>query len=93
MLTVTADADFAILTGTIGGISTLRAQGVEKLVFVTKSAKSTFSLANLLGKGSHSEGYKLTHDGLFLAYLLFVNSITYCSAPEGLKTGYRITDR
>ncbi len=70
VLTVTADADLAILTGTIGGISTLRAQGVEKLVFVTKSAKSTFSLADLLGKGSHSEGYKLTHDGKIITFIL-----------------------
>ena len=70
VLTVTVDADFAVLTGTLGGISTLKAQGVEKLVFVTKSAKSTFALAYLLEKGSRGETYKLTHDGKTVTFTL-----------------------
>ena len=62
VLTITVDADFAILTGKLWGINTLKARGVEKIVFVTKNAKSTFALANLLEKGSIGEAYKLTHD-------------------------------
>ena len=70
VLTVTVDADFAVLTGTLYGISTLKAQGVEKIVFVTKSAKSTFALAELLEKGSRGETYKLTHDGKTVTFTL-----------------------
>ena len=70
VLTVTVDADFAVLTGTLGGISTLKAQGVEKIVFVTKGAKSTFALADLLEKGSTDEAYKLTHDGKTVTFTL-----------------------
>ena len=75
VLTVTADADFAVLTGTLSGISTLRAQGVEKIVFVTKSAKSTFALADLLEKGSRGETYKLTHDGKTVTFTLGAKNI------------------
>ena len=63
VLTVTVDADFAVLTGKLSGIGTLKAQGVEKIVFVTKDATSTFRLADLLEKGAAGETYKLTHDG------------------------------
>ena len=70
VLTVTVDADFAVLTGTLDGISTLKAQGVEKIVFVTKSATSTFVLADLLEKGSRGETYKLTHDGKTVTFTL-----------------------
>ena len=70
VLTVTVDADFAVLTGKLSGISTLKAQGVEKIVFVTKSAKSTFALAYLLEKGSRGETYKLTHDGKTVTFTL-----------------------
>ena len=62
VLTITVDADFAILTGKLGGISALRAQGVEKIIFVTKKAASAFLLSDLLGKGENGEPYKLTHD-------------------------------
>ena len=70
VLTITVDADFAVLTGKLSGISTLKAQGVEKIVFVTKSAKSTFALAELLEKGSRGETYKLTHDGKTVTFTL-----------------------
>ena len=63
VLTVTVDADFAVLTGKLSGIGTLKAQGVEKIVFVTKDATSAFRLADLLEKGTAGETYKLTHDG------------------------------
>ena len=66
--TVTVDADFAVLTGKLSGISTLKAQGVEKIVFVTKDATSAFRLADLLEKGAAGETYKLTHDGKTAAF-------------------------
>ena len=68
VLTVTADADFAVLTGKLSGIGTLKAQGVEKIVFITKGATSAFRLADLLEKGAAGETYKLIHDGKTAAF-------------------------
>ena len=68
VLTVTVGADFAVLTGKLSGIGTLKAQGVEKIVFVTKDATSAFRLADLLEKGAAVETYKLTHDGKTAAF-------------------------
>ena len=68
VLTVTVDADFAVLTGKLSGIGTLKAQGVEKIVFVTKDATYAFRLADLLEKGAAGETYKLTHDGKTAAF-------------------------
>ena len=62
VLTITVDADFAILTGTLGGINALKAQGIDTIVFVTKAASSTFALSDLLEQGSIGDSYKLTHD-------------------------------
>ena len=70
VLTVNVDEDFAILTGRLSGIRTLKAQGVEKLVFVTKGAASAFLLSDLLGKGEGGEAYRLTHDGKAVTFTL-----------------------
>ena len=70
VLTVNVDEDFAILTGRLSGIRTLKAQGVEKLVFVTKGAASAFLLSDLLGKGESGEAYRLTHDGKAVTFTL-----------------------
>ena len=70
VLTVTVDEDFAILTGRLSGIRTLKAQGVEKIVFVTKGAASAFLLSDLLGKGDSGEAYRLTHDGKAVMFTL-----------------------
>ena len=70
VLTVTVDEDFAILTGRLSGIRTLKAQGVEKIVFVTKGAASAFLLSDLLGKGESGEAYRLTHDGKAVTFTL-----------------------
>ncbi len=70
VLTVTADEDLAILTGRLSGIRTLKAQGVEKIVFVTKGAASAFLLSDLLGKGESGEAYRLTHDGKTVTFTL-----------------------
>ena len=70
VLTVTVDEDFAILTGKLSGIRTLKAQGVEKIVFVTKGAASAFLLSDLLGRGESGEAYRLTHDGKAVTFTL-----------------------
>ncbi len=70
VLTVTVDEDFAILTGKLSGIRTLRAQGVEKIVFVTRGAASAFLLSDLLSKGESGEAYRLTHDTKAVTFTL-----------------------
>ena len=70
VLTVTVDADFAILTGSLSNIRTLKTQGVEKIVFVTKGAASAFALADLLESGSTGKTYQLTHDGKTVTFTL-----------------------
>lgn len=62
-LTITAKYDFAILTGSLGGMKTLKAQGVGKIVFVTNGAESAFMLSDLLESGKGGDSFKLTHDG------------------------------
>ena len=70
VLTVTVDADFAILTGKLSSIDTLKRQGVEKIVFVTNKAASTFQAADLLEKGASSDEYSLTHDGATVTFVV-----------------------
>ena len=70
VLTVTVDADFAILTGKLSSIDTLKRQGVEKIVFVTNKAASTFQAADLLEKGASSDEYRLTHDGATVTFVV-----------------------
>ncbi len=73
VLTITVDADFATLTGKLSGLSTLKAQVVKTIVFVTKGARSTFALADLLEKGRSGETYDLTHDGNIVTFTLGKN--------------------
>ena len=68
VLTITAEADFAALTGTLGGIRTLKAQGSDTIVFVTNGATSTFALSDLLAQGG--DGYTLTHDGAAVTFTM-----------------------
>ena len=70
VLTVTVDEDFAVLTASLSGMTALRAQGVEKIVFVTKGAASAFLLSDLLGKGESGEAYRLTYDGKAVTFTL-----------------------
>ena len=70
VLTVTVDADFAILTGKLSSIDTLKRQGIEKIVFVTNKAASTFQTADLLEKGASSDEYSLTHDGTTVTFVV-----------------------
>ena len=63
VLTITVEADFATLTGSFSGMKTLKAQGVDTIVFVTNGATSTFAIADLLAQGSSTDTYALTHVG------------------------------
>ena len=70
VLTVTVDANLAILTGKLSSIDTLKRQGIEKIVFVTNKAASTFQAADLLEKGASSDEYRLTHDGTTVTFVV-----------------------
>ena len=70
VLTVTVDEDFAILTGKLSGIRTLKSQGVEKIMFVTRGAASAFLLSDMLSKGESGEAYRLTHDTKAVTFTL-----------------------
>lgn len=69
-LTIAAEQDFAILTGTLHGIAVLQAQGVEKIVFKTNGVSSSFQPEQLLAEGRISDRYTLTHDGSTVTFLL-----------------------
>ena len=69
-LTIAAEQDFAILTGTLHGIAVLQAQGVEKIVFKTNGASSSFQPEQLLAEGRISDRYTLTHDDSTVTFLL-----------------------
>ena len=68
VLTITVEADFAALTGKLGGIQTLKAQGIDTIVFVTNGATSTFALSDLLAQTGDT--YTLTHDGSTVTFTL-----------------------
>ena len=70
VLTITVDADFATLTGSASGLKTLKAQGVETVVFVTNGATSTFAIEDLLAQGASGDSYTLTHDGQTVTFTL-----------------------
>ena len=68
VLTITVDADIASLTGKLGGIQTLKARGIDTIVFVTNGATSTFALSDLLAQTGDT--YTLTHDGSTVTFTL-----------------------
>lgn len=63
VLTVTVEADRAVLTGRLSGIASLQAHGIERIVFITKGATSEFLTADLLAAAPATERYALSHDG------------------------------
>lgn len=75
VLTITADCDFAVLTGTLDGLAVLARQGVEKLCFVTAGAESTFAIADMLGKGASGDAFRLMHD---------VGSVSFTLGADGI---------
>lgn len=70
VLTVTVDAELASLTGSLGGINALKEQGIDTIVFVTKGARSTFALADLLAQGTTGDSYTLNHNGDAVSFTL-----------------------
>ena len=73
VLTITADCDFAVLTGTLDGLGAR--QGVEKLCFVTAGAESTFAIADMLDKGASGDVFRLMHDGGSVSFTLGADGI------------------
>ncbi len=67
-LTITAELDSAILTGSTLALPVLQARGITTIVFVTNGMTSTFELADLLAKGEGT--YALTHAGENVTFLL-----------------------
>ena len=70
VLTVTVDADFASLTGSLGCINALNEQGIDTIVFITNGASSTFALSDLLAQGSTGDSYTLNHNGDTVSFTL-----------------------
>ena len=70
VLTIKAPTKYAVLTGKLSALQKLLDEGITEIVFVTKEATSTFSLAELLAKGTGEETFTLTHDGDKIVFLL-----------------------
>ena len=70
VLTVTVDEDFAVLTASLSGMTALRAQGVEKIIFVTNGAKTAVKLSTIISKLTANGVFRLTHDGKAVTFTL-----------------------
>ena len=60
VLTLTASADGAILTGTLRALGYLQNQGIEKIAFTDGTHTATIVLADLIAKGEAEAVYVLT---------------------------------
>ena len=60
VLTVTASADGAILTGTLRALGYLQNQGIEKITFTDGTHSAELVLADLIAKGHPEDVYVLT---------------------------------
>ena len=69
VLAIATDSDFAMLTGKMEDIETLRNQGVSRIIFATKGRTSTFLLSDLLEKRAYGETWSLIHDGETVAFI------------------------
>ena len=70
VLTVTVDEDFAVLTSSLSGMTALRAQGIEKIIFVTNGAKTAVKLSAIISKLTANGVFRLTHDGKAATFTL-----------------------
>ena len=70
VLTVTVDEDFAVLTGSLSGMTALRARSVEKIIFVTNGAKTAVKLSTIISKLTANGVFRLTHDGKAVTFTL-----------------------
>lgn len=60
---VTADSDTATLFGCLGNLADLKAQGVDTLVFRTKSRETALDIDAMLPLGAEDTIFTLTHSG------------------------------
>lgn len=60
---VTADSDTATLFGSLGNLAELKAQGVDTLVFRTKSRETALDIDTMLSLGAEDTLFTLTHSG------------------------------
>lgn len=60
---VTADSDTATLFGSLGNLAELKAQGVDTLVFRTKSRETALDIDAMLSLGTEDTLFTLTHSG------------------------------
>ena len=70
VLTVTVDGDLAVLTSSLSGMTALRAQGIEKIIFVTNGAKTAVKLSTIISKLTANGVFRLTHDGKAVTFTL-----------------------
>ena len=63
VLLLTAQADIAILEGTISGLQTLQSRGIDTITFTNGTISVSFSLAEVIAKGASSDVYRLTLSG------------------------------
>lgn len=60
---ITADSDTATLFGCLGNLAELKAQGVDTLVFRTKSRETALDIDTMLSLGAEDTLFTLTHSG------------------------------
>lgn len=60
---VTADSDTATLFGCLGNLAELKEQGVDTLVFRTKSRETALDIDTMLSLGAEDTLFTLTHSG------------------------------
>ena len=70
VLTITVNQETAILTGYLSGISQLKAQGIETIIFGTNGRASAFRLEDLLANGNGGDHYRLVHSGAAAAFTI-----------------------
>ena len=70
VLTVTVDEDFAVLTASLSGMTALREQGVEKIIFVTNGAKTAVKLSAIISRLTANGVFRLTHDGKAVTFTI-----------------------
>ena len=63
VLLLTAQADIAILEGTISGLQTLQSRGIDTITFTNGTISVSFSLAEVIAKGASPDIYRLTLSG------------------------------
>lgn len=61
VLTIRAELSIATLTGTLGSLKALQAQGVTTIAFVTQHCTSTLDLAELTALGGEDTVFSLVH--------------------------------